>query len=85
MNHRQILPIRAASIAAKEDNLLRYSRLRWVECATRQRNGDGVRFDLICIGGYFLLNVDSMEDAVAIAQQCPGLAYGIRVEVENPN
>ena len=33
------------------------------------------------IGGYFLLTVDSMDDAVTIAQQCPGLAYGIRVEV----
>lgn len=33
------------------------------------------------IGGYFLLNVDSLEAAVAIAQQCPGLPYGIRVEV----
>jgi hypothetical protein len=33
------------------------------------------------IGGYFLLNVDSMEEAVAIAQQCPGLAYGSKVEV----
>ncbi len=33
------------------------------------------------IGGYFLLNVASMEEAVAIAQQCPGLDYGIRVEV----
>jgi len=33
------------------------------------------------IGGYFLLKVDSMEDAVAIAQQCPGLPYGVRVEV----
>jgi len=33
------------------------------------------------IGGYFLLNVDSMEEAVTIAQQCPGLPFGIRVEV----
>ena len=33
------------------------------------------------IGGYFLLKVRSMDDAVAIAQQCPGLPYGIRVEV----
>jgi hypothetical protein len=33
------------------------------------------------IGGYFLLQVDSMDDAVAIAKQCPGLPYGIRVEV----
>jgi hypothetical protein len=33
------------------------------------------------IGGYFLLNVNSLDEAVAIAQECPGLAYGIRVEV----
>lgn len=33
------------------------------------------------IGGYFLLAVDSIEEAVAIAQRCPGLPHGIRVEV----
>jgi len=33
------------------------------------------------IGGYFLLKVSSLDDAVAIAQQCPGLPFGIRVEV----
>ena len=33
------------------------------------------------IGGYFLLKVDTMDEAVAVAQQCPGLAYGIQVEV----
>ncbi|HEX3988686.1 MAG TPA: YciI family protein, partial [Verrucomicrobiae bacterium] len=33
------------------------------------------------IGGYFLLQVDSEEEAVAIAQQCPALPHGIRVEV----
>lgn len=33
------------------------------------------------IGGYFLLKVDSLDEAVGIAQQCPGLPYGIRVEV----
>ena len=33
------------------------------------------------IGGYFLLNVATMDQAVAIAQQCPGLPHGIRVEV----
>ena len=33
------------------------------------------------IGGYFLLTVKSMDEAVAIAQQCPGLPYGVRVEV----
>jgi hypothetical protein len=33
------------------------------------------------VGGYFLLQVNTIEEAVAIAQQCPGLAYGIQVEV----
>ena len=33
------------------------------------------------IGGYFLLKVDSIDEAVAIAQQCPGLPYGAKVEV----
>ncbi len=33
------------------------------------------------IGGYFLLQVSSMDEAVAIAQGCPGLPYGARVEV----
>lgn len=33
------------------------------------------------IGGYFLLRVDTMEEAVAIAQQCPGLPHGAKVEV----
>ena len=33
------------------------------------------------IGGYFLLDVATMDEAVAIARQCPGLAYGAKVEV----
>jgi hypothetical protein len=33
------------------------------------------------IGGYFHLQVDSLEEAVAIAKECPGLAYGTKVEV----
>jgi hypothetical protein len=33
------------------------------------------------IGGYFLLKVPTLEDAIAIAQQCPGLPHGIRVEI----
>jgi hypothetical protein len=33
------------------------------------------------IGGYFLLKVDSMDEAVSIAQQCPGLPHGAKVEV----
>jgi hypothetical protein len=33
------------------------------------------------IGGYFLLTVDTMEQAVAIAKNCPTLEYGMVVEV----
>jgi hypothetical protein len=33
------------------------------------------------IGGYFFLKVNTLEEAVAIAQECPGLPLGIRVEV----
>ena len=33
------------------------------------------------IGGYFLLRVNTFEEAVAIAKQCPGLRYGALVEV----
>ena len=33
------------------------------------------------IGGYFLLQVDDLDEAVEIAKQCPGLSYGIDVEV----
>jgi hypothetical protein len=33
------------------------------------------------IAGYFLLQVNSLEEAVAIAKECPGLAYGAKVEV----
>ena len=33
------------------------------------------------IGGYFLLKVGTMDEAVDIAQQCPGLPHGVRVEV----
>jgi hypothetical protein len=33
------------------------------------------------VGGYFLLTVDNFDDAVEVAQQCPGLEYGISVEV----
>lgn len=33
------------------------------------------------IAGYFFLKVESLEEAVSIAQQCPGLPYGARVEV----
>jgi hypothetical protein len=33
------------------------------------------------IGGYFILNVASLDAAVAIAKDCPGLPYGTKVEV----
>jgi len=33
------------------------------------------------IGGYFLLRVDTLDEAVAIAKQCPGLDYGVKIEV----
>jgi hypothetical protein len=33
------------------------------------------------IGGYFLIEAESLDEAIAIAQQCPGLNYGTTVEV----
>jgi hypothetical protein len=33
------------------------------------------------IGGYFLVRVNTIDEAVAIAKECPGLPYGIQVEV----
>jgi hypothetical protein len=33
------------------------------------------------IGGYFLLDVATMDEALAIAKECPGLPYGVKVEV----
>lgn len=33
------------------------------------------------IGGYFILNVSTLDEAVGIAKGCPGLAYGAKVEV----
>ena len=33
------------------------------------------------IGGYFFLEVSGMDEAVAIAKECPGLDYGSIVEV----
>jgi len=33
------------------------------------------------IGGYFLLQVNSLDEAVAIARECPGLPYGAVIEV----
>ena len=33
------------------------------------------------IGGYFLLHVNSLDEAVAIAKDCPGLPHGAVIEV----
>jgi hypothetical protein len=33
------------------------------------------------VAGYFLLTVDDADEALAIAKQCPALAYGMSVEV----
>jgi hypothetical protein len=33
------------------------------------------------VAGYILLQVDSLDEAVEIAKRCPGLDYGISVEV----
>ena len=33
------------------------------------------------IGGFFLLQVNSIDEAVEIAKQCPTLKYGVNVEV----
>ena len=33
------------------------------------------------IGGYFLLAVQNLDEALAIARECPGLEYGAVVEV----
>ena len=33
------------------------------------------------IGGYFLISVSSLEQAVEVARQCPGLEHGAVVEI----
>ena len=33
------------------------------------------------VGGYFLLRVNTLDEAIAIARQCPGLNYGVKIEV----
>jgi hypothetical protein len=33
------------------------------------------------IGGYFLLAVNSLDEAVAVAKNCPSLEYGAQIEV----
>ena len=33
------------------------------------------------VGGYFLLAVRDLDEAVAIAQGCPGLPFGAKIEV----
>ncbi len=60
-----------------------------LECAGKVVSGKGGRVisdgpfaeSKEAIGGYFLLTVDTMDEAVAIAQQCPGLPFGIKIEV----
>jgi hypothetical protein len=33
------------------------------------------------VGGYFILNAKTIDEAVAVANQCPGLPFGVQVEV----
>jgi len=33
------------------------------------------------VAGYFLVSVDDIDEALAIARECPALAYGMTVEV----
>ncbi len=33
------------------------------------------------VGGYFLLRVDTLEEALAIGRECPALPHGLKVEV----
>jgi len=33
------------------------------------------------VGGYFFLKVDTAEEAIEIAKECPALPHGLRVEV----
>lgn len=33
------------------------------------------------VGGYFLLTLDTMDEAIAIAQSCPALKFGSSIEV----
>ncbi|WP_415907202.1 YciI family protein [Oleiharenicola sp. Vm1] len=33
------------------------------------------------VGGYIMLTVESLDEATAIARQCPGLPHGLTVEV----
>ncbi len=35
------------------------------------------------VGGYFLRRVADLDKAIAIAQQCPGLPYGAKIEVRS--
>jgi hypothetical protein len=37
------------------------------------------------IAGYILLQVDGLDEAVEIAKECPGLDYGVSVEVRPVN
>jgi hypothetical protein len=33
------------------------------------------------VGGYFLLTVETMDEAISIAKACPGLEHGVVIEV----
>jgi hypothetical protein len=33
------------------------------------------------VGGYFIVNARNVDQAIAVAKQCPALPYGVRVEV----
>lgn len=55
-------------------------------CLVSGRHGERVSDrlfseDRLMIGGYLLLRVPDLHAATTIAQQCPGLAYGLTVEV----
>ncbi|MFO7260489.1 MAG: YciI family protein [bacterium] len=49
---------------------------------TRQGTTDGPFAEAKeVVGGYFLLEAASLDEATAIAEQCPNLPYGMAVEV----
>jgi hypothetical protein len=55
---------------------------RMVSGACGERVTDGPFAEATeAIGGYVMLAVEDLEEATRIAQQHPGLAYGLRIEV----
>jgi hypothetical protein len=55
---------------------------RVVSGPTGQRVTDGPYAEAKeVVGGYFFLTVADLDEATAIAQQCPGLTLGLTVEV----